>query len=217
MTFPRSGNTFLRKYLETITGSPTGSEMDANVTMPLQMSGLIGEQVVDDSCWIIKTHHPGRVMALNFSANKIIVCVRNPFDVFRSLHNFNGTMTHSHALDIDLPVKHPEYFWGLCKVLLKSYVAFQDEIIKLAKEQTVPLYFFKFEELIKTPKESLENVFKFLYDVEDITGTVIEKRIQDVLEMGASANQAYKLKPTDQKYKKGVEMFSAEQQEIILT
>jgi len=26
-TYPRSGNTFLRKYLELITGVPTGSEM----------------------------------------------------------------------------------------------------------------------------------------------------------------------------------------------
>ena len=35
LTFPRSGNTFLRKYLELISGFPTGSEMPAINSMPL--------------------------------------------------------------------------------------------------------------------------------------------------------------------------------------
>jgi hypothetical protein len=31
-SFPRSGNTFLRKYIELITGVPTGSEMPLSIT-----------------------------------------------------------------------------------------------------------------------------------------------------------------------------------------
>lgn len=54
MTYPRSGNTFLRKYLELITGITTGSEIEANVWhLP-----LIGEHVVDDKVWVVKSHGP---------------------------------------------------------------------------------------------------------------------------------------------------------------
>ena len=35
MTFPRSGNTFLRKYIELITGVATGSDMPVENPMPL--------------------------------------------------------------------------------------------------------------------------------------------------------------------------------------
>lgn len=38
-TFSRSGNTFLRKYLELITNVPTGSEMDNTTPMPLFLLG----------------------------------------------------------------------------------------------------------------------------------------------------------------------------------
>ena len=42
-SFPRSGNTFLRKYIELITGVPTGSEMPLSITGAFQTSGMIGE------------------------------------------------------------------------------------------------------------------------------------------------------------------------------
>ena len=34
-TFPRTGNTFLRKYLESITGVVTGSDMKAAMSMSI--------------------------------------------------------------------------------------------------------------------------------------------------------------------------------------
>ena len=57
-TYPRSGNTFLRKYIELISGIPTGSEMYPCQVFPLYMHGLIGEYTVDDSVWIVKSHDP---------------------------------------------------------------------------------------------------------------------------------------------------------------
>lgn len=67
----------MRKYLELITGITTGSEIEANVWhLP-----LIGEHVVDDSVWVIKSHGPiARVFSSkDFHMNKIIVLMRNPF------------------------------------------------------------------------------------------------------------------------------------------
>ena len=110
MTFPRSGNTFLRKYMEMITGVPTGSEMPSYITMPLQLTGLIGENTVDDTTWIVKSHHPMRIKFDDFSCNKLIVCVRDPFDVMRSGMNFMTTKTHSKLNAIDIPIEDPELF-----------------------------------------------------------------------------------------------------------
>ena len=110
-TFGRSGSTFLRKYLELITGIPTGSEMNLGSPMTFQMSGMIGEQVADDSIWITKTHHPfPRFRCLNFHTNKIIVCVRNPFDVLISFMNFFSTFSHSKDIENKPELENPEFF-----------------------------------------------------------------------------------------------------------
>lgn len=58
MSFPRSGNTFLRRFLELCTGVFTGSDMNIKHTCSKQLMGMAGEQVVgDNSVWITKTHH----------------------------------------------------------------------------------------------------------------------------------------------------------------
>lgn len=95
-SYPRSGNTFLRKYLELITGIATGSDMNVHSIKPLQFAGLIGEGTVDDTVWIIKSHHPHRFRSNpDFYCSKIIVCVRNPFEVIISWAHFHITETHS--------------------------------------------------------------------------------------------------------------------------
>ena len=95
MSFMRSGNTFLRKYLENITGVVTGSDMPIENPMPLQMAGLLGEGTSDDRCWIVKTHYPSELTEYPFDCNKIIVCVRNPFDVMVSKQHFLNTFSHA--------------------------------------------------------------------------------------------------------------------------
>jgi hypothetical protein len=48
-SYPRSGNTFLRKYFENITGIATGSDqlMKFNLNVSLQYSGFKGEGIVN--------------------------------------------------------------------------------------------------------------------------------------------------------------------------
>ena len=49
--------------------------------MILQLQGLKGEHIVNDTCWVIKTHSPWIVIdSPAFYANKCIVVVRNPLD-----------------------------------------------------------------------------------------------------------------------------------------
>jgi hypothetical protein len=63
-SYPRSGNTMLRKYLENITGIATGSDqiMKFTLNVSLQYQGFKGESVVQDRTWINKTHYPWRTV-----------------------------------------------------------------------------------------------------------------------------------------------------------
>jgi hypothetical protein len=58
-TFPRSGNSAIRKLIHNITGIPVGSSVKLMnpAVMNLLMSGLKGDSLIDD-CFIIKTHYP---------------------------------------------------------------------------------------------------------------------------------------------------------------
>lgn len=81
-TYPRSGNSYLRRVLEQCTGISTGATVSLHTSTTLQIQGLKGEFIADDRAWIIKAHHPGNIpMNLSFVSNKVICCVRNPFDV----------------------------------------------------------------------------------------------------------------------------------------
>jgi hypothetical protein len=57
-SFPRSGNSFLRKYLEQMTGISTGATVSLHTSTSLLIQGLKGEYIIDDRVWIIKAHHP---------------------------------------------------------------------------------------------------------------------------------------------------------------
>ena len=54
-------------------------------------------------------------------------------------------------------------------------------MFKLYRDRNVPVYFVKYEEMLAEPKATLRSVFKFLLNVNDINGTVIEKRINEVI------------------------------------
>lgn len=67
-SFYRTGNSFLRKIIEDVTGVFTGSDMPVLRTLNFQQQGMLGEQVTDNSVWITKTHYPNDQQAQRFSA-----------------------------------------------------------------------------------------------------------------------------------------------------
>ena len=62
----------------------------------------------------------------------------------------------------------------------------------MAETTDKPVYFFRFEDILDHPERELRNLFKFILGMDDLEGTVIERRIQDVMRMGAKKNQTYK-------------------------
>ena len=52
------------------------------------------------------------------------------------------------------------------------------EKVRAAK---VPVYFFRFEDLLIQPEVILKDMFKFVLAEKDIDGTIIEQRIKDTI------------------------------------
>ena len=59
-----------------------------------QLTEFKGEEIVDDSVWIRKSHDPLYTDAKIMKANKILCCVRNPFDTIVSGFNFFSLFIH---------------------------------------------------------------------------------------------------------------------------
>jgi hypothetical protein len=62
-SYPRSGNTLIRTYIEKITGIFTGSDCDKrrNLNRQLFEMGMKGEGTIDHTVSVIKTHFPERL------------------------------------------------------------------------------------------------------------------------------------------------------------
>lgn len=96
VSYPRSGNSFLRKLLELRTGIITGSDSRPNRTLAASLLkfGYIGEGITDQSVWVVKSHFPERMGYIRCQVSRVILLVRNPFDAIESY--FHMAMTNSH-------------------------------------------------------------------------------------------------------------------------
>ena len=90
-------------------------------------------------------------------------------------------------------------------------------MFKIMRKKQCPIFFTKFEELKSDPRGQLIDIFKFLFNMADLSGTVIERRIDEVVQMGSKATVAYKLKKSHEFYEKSEDMFSKKQLNYILT
>jgi hypothetical protein len=74
--------------------------MTLEFNLDLQMSDFKGEEITDDRVWITKTHDPkwnedNKI----WKCNKVICCVRNPYDVIVSFMHFLPTLIQSGYLN----------------------------------------------------------------------------------------------------------------------
>ena len=97
VSFPRSGNSFLRRFIEMITGVVTGSDIGLEITFNLQVCGLMGEgHCNEDNVWITKSHSClDTQFSPIFGANKMFLLMRNPLDVIPSHCNLMNLQSHS--------------------------------------------------------------------------------------------------------------------------
>jgi hypothetical protein len=201
-SFPRSGNSMLRRHLEMLTGVISGSDIDLFLCVDLQSMSLYGESHVgseDNLTWITKGHYPIWIFGTEpkFVCNKQICLVRNPIDNFVSYSLLASTITHSLQTKTPQYQEYPEDWDKVVKWLTEMY----ENYIKMEREQIqdkCPTLYLRYEDLCQRPQENLTMIFKFLLNVESLEGTVIEHRISELAAKGASkAGSVYTLKKQD--------------------
>lgn len=184
-SYLRSGNSLARKYFEDITCIITGSNMDNRFSrnFALTLCGFKGEVIWDDSVWIYKSHVPN--VQGNFTRqylNKAIICVRNPFDVACSAVQLRLTYTHTLSSKNNIAKDFPEFWNEYLNQTMMLYNNFLDYWTKFADSKQVPVYFFRYEDLISDPYNVLREIFEFMLGMDSMEGTFIEKRIRNRLE-----------------------------------
>ena len=99
-SYPRSGNTLLRAYLEKIMGLATGSDGDITRKLIKQLmdKGFVGEGLAGKRVQIVKTHFPERFGPNQFHTDRAILLVRNPLDAISSLFNMLITSSHNYSI-----------------------------------------------------------------------------------------------------------------------
>jgi len=105
-SYPRSGNTMLRVYIESITGITTGAnDALAGGGLGLQTTGLKGEthSCDNNTVWLTKFHPvKGVIPSLTFTGTKQIYLIRNPIDMIVSEFTLYTAMSHSQTIAEDL-------------------------------------------------------------------------------------------------------------------
>ena len=111
-SYPRSGNTLLRAYLEKIMGLTSGSDCDIlkKLNNDLMHMGLAGEGLVDKRVWIVNTHYPERYGKTKFYAERVLLLVRNPLDSMVSLFNMVCTGSHNRSVSDKDYTKFPRHW-----------------------------------------------------------------------------------------------------------
>ena len=215
----RSGNSFMRRIIELITGVYTGSDMNLNLTLHLYAGNMAGEETVshENLCWVTKTHWPllSPLGAEKFSAQKCIAIVRNPIDQLPSMALLMNCMSHSLQSEVPLNELDPVW-WERLVHMMSPMVNINVLEMREHLEPAIPTYYVRYEDLVIDPKPVLMELFAFMLEVSSIEGTIVEKRILDYCAKGNNAASVYKLKaqPT-RNLSRNVNMYTPEQIEFM--
>lgn len=113
-----------------------------------------------------------------------------------------GTQTHTKSFKEDI-IKHPqikEYWDMFYESDLRCWLEWHDFWMEKVRTSQVPIFFFRFEDLLQQPEIVLKDLFKFVLAEKNIDGTVIEKRIRETISKGK--NYLYKPRSAGQGFHK---------------
>ena len=161
-----------------LTGIQTGADNTLHINVGLQMQGMKGEDTVDDTVWIVKSHSPWIMPeAPLFHSNKVICIVRNPLDTCLSWLHLIAMDNHAVKTPVNFEETYPNFLdWWIkdCFVHINNWMV---TMMNDAKFRRVPMLFIRFEDLVMNPEPELRNMMSFLLGQKDLTGTNAERRI----------------------------------------
>ena len=187
----------MRKYFENISGVATGSDMVMKFqpNIALQFCGFKGEGITDDRVWIKKSHFPQVTpFQKGFQGDYGLVCTRNPLDCMPSYFFLMFACTHVETYVPCLLREDVIEIWQQWyKRAIDQWVLWHHYWIRQA-DSGKPIFFFRFEDILVSPRSKLRDLMGFVLGItgSEIDGTILEKRIDEVLAMGQKATQVYK-------------------------
>lgn len=188
VSFPRSGNTLLRAYLEKIMGLTSGSDCDITkkLNKDLMLMGLAGEGLVDKRVMIVKTHYPERYGKTKFYAERAVLLVRNPVDSITSLFNMVCTGSHNRSIDDDDYLK----FSQMWSEFIQQDITVWNDFHEFWTNAKIPVHIVRYEDIVNDPKPALKSLLEFIMNVDDLKGTTIEANLE--LAISETSPQIYK-------------------------
>jgi hypothetical protein len=176
VSFPRSGNTLLRAYLEKITGLTSGSDCDITkkLNKDLMNMGLAGEGLVDKRVWVVKSHYPERYGKTKFYSERAILLVRNPLDCITSLFNMVCTGSHNKSISDNDFKQFPQLWSEFIQQDITVWKDFHDFWLN-AK---IPVHIVRYEDVVNNPEPTLRELLKFILNQDDLSGTKVEQYLQ---------------------------------------
>ena len=208
-SYPRSGNTLLRAYLEKMMGLCTGSDCDIEkkLNKELLSMGLQGEGLVDKRVWVVKTHYPERYGKSKFYSERCILEVRNPCDAITSLFNMVCTGSHNKSIHNGDYQKFLDHWDEFIKQEITVWKDFHDFWLN----SKIPVHVIRYEDILTNPKNTMMQLMKFIINEPNIEGTRIEKYID--LTVSEKAPEIYK--PRQGQVNSNNEKFNREQLEYM--
>ena len=172
VSFPRSGNTLLRAYLEKIMGLTSGSDCDITkkLNKDLMLMGLAGEGLVDKRVWVVKTHYPERYGKTKFYAERAILLVRNPMDCITSLFNMVCSGSHNRSIS-DGDYKQFSQLWG---EFIQQDITVWKDFHDFWINAKIPVHIIRYEDVVSKPEPTLKSLLEYILNVQDIGGTKLE-------------------------------------------
>ena len=166
-SYPRSGNSLTRKWIELVTNQISGS--DTNPRRPLGKKliemGFEGEGLLDRSVLFVKTHFPERSGFQPFMGNKGVVLVRNPFDALLSYFHMAFTQSHDKTLSDSSFNLLLDVFSMMMSHEINIWRSFIHYYLKL-HQMGFPVLFVRFEDMISNPKNELRRILHFSYHLQ---------------------------------------------------
>lgn len=168
-SYPRSGNTLLRTLLERVTGLVTGSDTrpDRPLSQALSLQyDLVGEGITSSAMVkVVKTHWPERRGCAIVDAQRVILLVRNPYDVIDSYWNMNATNTHNQTVTDEVYDRFQSFFEELVRNemhIWKRFIEYWAGQLNNVSSTRVPILLVRFEDLILDPAVQMNRIMQFL-------------------------------------------------------
>ena len=164
--------------------------MNLELNIDLQLTDFKAEEITDSTVWVYKSHDPEQKWKSKRAVcNKVICCVRNPFDQIPSSAQFGATKAQSGSINeklSDFPEQWNTFLRGGAQTCHDYHEKLMADV-----PQKVPIYYIRYEDLRVDPQTTLEGLFCFILNLQSLEGTNIQRRIKHVCDQGHAATVSY--------------------------